>query len=101
MKNEFDAQRCTGSTVAGTPTCDLSKYRPQLATLQTDGTAADEFLKSLWFIACSFVELGFDVEKIKDLPFMQELAAPALDQEVNECERDKEAGRISRQCDEG
>lgn len=98
MKKELDTEPCAESAVAGTPTFDLSKYRQQLATLPADGKAADEFLKSLWFIACSFVELGFDVENIKDLPFMRELAAP---QEVNECERDKEAGKISGQCDEG
>ena len=60
----------------GTPVLDLERYRERIAGQFDSNESADAFLKALWHIMCSFVDLGQDVKSsTENLPFMRELSS--------------------------
>ncbi len=76
---------------AGTPKLDLERYRPLVQGHYENEEVADAFLRALWFICCSFVDLGMDVKSsTENLPFMRELSS-AFDQAAPESEDSKKS----------
>lgn len=69
--DEEPASRSSSIRLSRLPTFKVERYREHLSG-DIDDETAEELLRTVWSIMCTFVELGWGVESVQNvLPFMR------------------------------
>lgn len=83
MSTGFD----NNNTATIAPVLDVERYRARVSEIGVSDEDAEQFLRALWFIMCTFVEFGMSIKRSTDiLPFLRDFPSA------------QDGGAISSEC---